>query len=103
MSPSKYNGHTESIVKTLKLLKIKYILTLQELNFYYKYKHNKLHHYLKNLSIWPNTKTHIYVKRIQMKSIYQRYDMNMLICQRSLIVLQLQILKSIVFRDFLDT
>ncbi len=36
-SLSKYNAHTESIFKSLKLLKIMDILKLHELKFYYKY------------------------------------------------------------------
>ncbi len=37
-SLSKYNAHTEPIFKSLKLLKVKDILKLHELKFYYKYK-----------------------------------------------------------------
>ncbi len=65
ISHSKYNAHTEPIFKTLKLIKVKDILTLQELKFYYKYKYNKLPHYLQNLSIRPNSETHINETRIQ--------------------------------------
>ncbi len=61
----KYNAHNEPIFKTLKLLKVKDTLTLQELKYYYKYKHNKLPHYLQTLSIRPNSETHIYETRIQ--------------------------------------
>ncbi len=38
---SKYNAHTEPIFKELKLLKVKDILKLQELKFYFKYKNRK--------------------------------------------------------------
>ncbi len=112
ISRSKYNPHTEPIFKTLKLLKVKDILTLQELKFYYKYKHNKLPHYFQNLPIGQIRK-HIFMKQeYKIKFIYQKHDMNMqnavhkLICQRSLIALQLKLLaKSIptVFRGLLGT
>ncbi len=42
----------------LKLLKVNDTLKLQELKFYYKYKNNKLPHYLQILPFHPNTKTH---------------------------------------------
>ncbi len=38
------------ILKELKLLKVKDILWLQELKFYYKYKNHKLPHYLQNIA-----------------------------------------------------
>ena len=62
---SKYNAHTEPIFKELKLLKVKDILWLQELKFYYKYKNDKLPHYLQNLPLQPNTDTHNYATRTQ--------------------------------------
>ncbi len=46
LSRSKFNAHTEPIFKELKLLKLEDILKLQELRLYYKYKNNKLPHYL---------------------------------------------------------
>ncbi len=58
LSRSKYNSHTVLIFKELKLLKLEGILKLQELKLYYKYKNNKLPHYLQNLPFEPNTKTH---------------------------------------------
>ncbi len=45
VSISKYNAHTESIFKKLKLLKLEDILKLQELKFFFKYSQNKLPHY----------------------------------------------------------
>ncbi len=42
----------------MKLLKVNDILHLQELNFYYKFKNNKLPHYLQALPFHPNTQTH---------------------------------------------
>ncbi len=44
--------------KKMKLLKINDILKLQQLKFYYKYKNNKLPHYLQALPFHPNTRTH---------------------------------------------
>ncbi len=41
----------------MKLLKVNDILQLQELKFYYKYKINKLTHYLQSLLFHPNTQT----------------------------------------------
>ncbi len=55
VSSSKYKAHTEPIFKTLKLLKIKDILRLQELKFYYKYENDKLPYYLANLPFSTNT------------------------------------------------
>jgi hypothetical protein len=60
---SKYNAHTEPLFKTLKLLKISDILKLQELKFYYKFKNNKLPHYLQSLPFHPNTEFHDYATR----------------------------------------
>lgn len=42
ISCSKYNAHSEPILKTLKLLKIQDIFTTAKLKFYYKYIHNDL-------------------------------------------------------------
>ncbi len=58
LSLSKYNAHTDALFKQLKLLKVNDILKLQELKFYYKYKNNKLPHYLQTLVFHHNTKTH---------------------------------------------
>ncbi len=49
----------------MKLLKISDILKLQELKFYYKYKNNKLPHYLQTLPFNPNSKTHDHDTRIK--------------------------------------
>ncbi len=49
----------------VKLLKVSDILKLQELKFYYKYKNNKLPHYLQTLPFHPNTKTHDHDTRIK--------------------------------------
>ena len=67
VSTSKYNAHTEPIFKTLKLLKVKDILRLQELKFYYKYENNKLPYYLANLPLNTNTSIHSHATRTQNK------------------------------------
>ncbi len=59
------NAHTELIFKELKLLKVEDILRLQELKFYYKFKNNKLPHYLKALPIHFNTDIHHHETRTQ--------------------------------------
>ena len=63
---SKYNAHTEPIFKELKLLKVGDILKLQELKFYYKYRHNLLPGYLLELPFQLNTSTHSYATRQQL-------------------------------------
>ncbi len=57
-SLSKYNAHTEPIFKLLKLLKVKDILKLHELKFYFKYKNNKLPWYIYNLPFVQNADIH---------------------------------------------
>lgn len=52
---SKYNAHTEPLFKELKLLKVTDILKLQELKFYYKFKHNTLPSYMLELPLQDNT------------------------------------------------
>ncbi len=68
--PAKYNVHTEPIFKELKLLKVEDILSLQELKFYYKFKNNKLPHYLKAFPIHFNTNIHHHETRAQHISIH---------------------------------
>ena len=63
---SKYNAHTEPIFKQLKLLKVTDVLRVQELKFYYKYKHNLLPSYLQEMPFHPNTETHNYETRTQL-------------------------------------
>lgn len=65
LTASKYNAHTEPIFKQLKLLKIEDILKLQELKFYYKFKHNLLPHYLQNIPSNYNFEVHEHNTRIQ--------------------------------------
>ena len=52
---SKYNNHTAPLFKKLKLLKIKDMLSLQELNFYYKLTRNELPTYFLNWQIVTNS------------------------------------------------
>ncbi len=47
--------------KKIKMLKGNDIPKLQELKFYYKYKNNKLQHYLQILPFHPNTNTHDHI------------------------------------------
>ena len=65
LSLSKYNAHTEPIFKNLKLLKVTDILKLQELKFYYKFRHSRLPQYLMNLPLHPNITIHDHATRIQ--------------------------------------
>ncbi len=66
---SKYNQHTEPILKELKPLKIKDILRLKELKLYYKYK-KKLPSYLQNMLLQTNSDIHNYETQTQ-HHIYQ--------------------------------
>ncbi len=63
ISLSKYNSHTEPILKHLKLLKIEDILKLQTLKLYYKYRNDQLPIYLLNLPFQYNSETHGYNTR----------------------------------------
>ena len=60
---SKYNAHTEPIMKKLKLLKVVDILKVQELKFYYKYENKMLPSYLLDMPFNLNTDTHNYFTR----------------------------------------
>ena len=60
---SKYNSHTEPLFKKLNTLKVEDLLKLQELKFYYKYRHQNLPVYLLNWQITPNTYIHNYNTR----------------------------------------
>ena len=64
---SKYNAHSEPIFKALNLLKVADILKLQELKFYYKFKNNKLPHYLQNMPFVTNATIHEHSTRFQHK------------------------------------
>ncbi len=50
--------------KMLTLLKVDDILKLRELIFYYKFKNNKLSHYMQSFRFYPNIETHNYATRI---------------------------------------
>ena len=50
ISKSKYNAHTEPLLKLHNILKIPDILTLQTLKFFYKFNKNELPAYMQN---WP--------------------------------------------------
>ncbi len=47
------------------MLSNSYLLHFQELRCCYKYKNNKLPHYLQSLPFYPNTETHDHATRIQ--------------------------------------
>ncbi len=49
----------------MKLPKISDVLKLQQIKLYYKYKNNKLPHYLQALPFHPNTRTHDHNTRIK--------------------------------------
>ena len=63
ISLSKYNAHTEPILKHLKLLKISDILKLQTLKLYYKFKHELLPTRLMNLPFLHNYEVHTHNTR----------------------------------------
>lgn len=99
LSLSKYNAHTEPLFKELKLLKVKDILKLQELKFYYKYRNNKLPYYLQNMPFNYNIDTHSYATRIRLNIHHPRakheyakqcirYDLPMVINSTPLIILE---------------
>ena len=58
ISLKKYNAHSEPILKELKLLNVTDILKLQQLKFYYKYKHGILPQYLQDMPFYANSVTH---------------------------------------------
>ncbi len=57
--------YTEPIFKTLKLLKVNEILKLQEYKFYFKFKNNKLPHYLQNLPMNGNINANSHATQTQ--------------------------------------
>ena len=54
---SKYNAHTEPLLKTLNLLKIEDIMKTKALKLYYRYKQNELPKYFESLLYQLPTKT----------------------------------------------
>ena len=67
ISLSKYNAHTEPLFKSLNLLKISDILKMQELKYYYKYKHDSLPVYLQKIPFTLNRDIHQHATRSQNK------------------------------------
>ena len=55
---NRYNSHTEPLFKTLQILKIDDQLKLQELKFFYQYRHDNVPVYLLNWNIIPNYNIH---------------------------------------------
>ena len=66
---SRYNAHTEPLLKQHKLLKVEDIFKHQQLNFYFKLKHQTLPHYFSSFSTTMNTEVHQYNTR--RRSIFQ--------------------------------
>lgn len=60
---SKYNAHTEPLLKTLNLLKATDIFTLAKLKFYHRFVNNQHPSYLQNLPLQSNTSVHNYNTR----------------------------------------
>ena len=58
ISKSKYNAHTEPLLKLHNILKIPDILTLQTLKFFYKFNKNELPAYMQNWSLIPSNAIH---------------------------------------------
>ena len=61
---SAYNAHTEPLFRKYRVFKIKDILQLQELKFYYKFTHHQLPSYLQQLPLLPNSSIHKHNTRI---------------------------------------
>ena len=70
VSLSKYNAHSEPILKDLNLLKVTDILQLQVLKFYYKFKNQMLPTYFQNLPFTPRILLHEHNTR-QIQDIQQ--------------------------------
>ncbi len=96
LSLSKYNAHTDALFNNMKPLKVNDILQLQELKFYYKYKNNKLPHYLQALPFHSNTQTHDHNTRSKIIYITLLVNMRLLKTVFTLIYLELQIIVQIV-------
>ena len=60
---SKYNAHTEPLFKALDLLKLKYMLNLSSLKFYYRYLHDNLPAYFYSFQITTQGSHHHYNTR----------------------------------------
>ena len=55
---NRYNSHAEPLFKTLEIIKIDDLLKVQELVFFYKYRHGVLPVYLLNWNTIPNYNMH---------------------------------------------
>ena len=60
---SKYNPHTETLFKALDLFRLKYMLNLSTLKFYYRYIHNNLPAYFYSFQITTQGSHHHYNTR----------------------------------------
>ena len=67
ISLAKYNVHTEPLFKTLILLKINYIFTSSQLEFYYKFLKNDLPHFFNDMTFSVNNQIHHHSTRISSK------------------------------------
>jgi hypothetical protein len=80
ISLSKYNAHTQPIMKDLQILNIEDLLKRKTLNFYYKLSHNELPHYfLRTLPLIRQENTHDHYTRTQRfltPRIYHSYAKN---------------------------
>ena len=63
ISCSKYNAHTEPIFKSLSILKLEDVLSLNVLKFYFKYYHSDLPEYFRCITIIERTQIHNYNTR----------------------------------------
>ena len=63
MTLNRYNSHTESLFKTLQILKIDDQLKRQELKFFYKYRHDNVPVYLLNWNNIHNYNIHSHYTR----------------------------------------
>ena len=63
ITSNKYNSHTEPLFKQLNMLKLEYLLKLQQLKFYLKFNEGSLPVYLQNWDITPNARVHNYNTR----------------------------------------
>jgi hypothetical protein len=62
-SCSKYNAHTEPLFKSLKLLKLTDMFTLNVLKFYYKFKRGQLPSFFQSYAIMPQSDVHAHATR----------------------------------------
>ena len=65
---SKYNSHTEPLMKTLNILKFEDLFKLNMLKWYYRYCHNKLPSYFQSYNIRTSSETHDHDTRFKINS-----------------------------------